>query len=115
MSHKRVAEAAGLGRTGIHRNLSHPRFGNLVLLGTVLLNAEVSAYGRPLEYTPCLECKLCVSACPVRAISTEGRIEFSARYTHDYREFRCRNPTRRRSSSGARGRASDTSRGPGRQ
>ena len=27
------AEAAGLGRMGIHRNLIHPKFGNFVLLG----------------------------------------------------------------------------------
>ena len=44
VAHKPVAVAAGLGRMGIHRNVIHPRFGNFILLGTVLLGAEVSEY-----------------------------------------------------------------------
>ena len=64
VSHKPVAVEAGLGHLGIHRNLIHPKFGNFVLLGTVLMDCDVSDYDRPLEYNPCLECKLCVSACP---------------------------------------------------
>ena len=40
VSHKPVAVAAGLGHMGIHRNVIHPRFGNFILLGTVLIGAE---------------------------------------------------------------------------
>ena len=69
VSHKPVAVAAGLGQMGIHRNVIHPKFGNFILLGTVLIDAEVSSYGQPLDYNPCLECKLCVAACPVGAIA----------------------------------------------
>lgn len=87
VSHKPVAVAAGLGQMGIHRNVIHPKFGNFILLGTVLLDAEVTAYDRPLDYNPCVECKLCVSACPVGAIGADGRFNFSACYTHNYREF----------------------------
>jgi ferredoxin len=87
ISHKVVAVAAGLGHMGIHRNVIHPRFGNFVLLGTVLAAAEISAYQEPLDYNPCLECKLCVSACPVGAIGSEGAFNFSACFTHNYREF----------------------------
>lgn len=87
VSHKPVAVAAGLGMMGIHRNVIHERFGNFVLLGTILLEAEVSETGRPIDYNPCLECKLCVAACPVGAISPEGEFNFSACYTHNYREF----------------------------
>src|SRR5262245_57566070 len=36
VSHKPVAVAAGLGQMGIHRNVIHPKFGNFILLGTVL-------------------------------------------------------------------------------
>lgn len=43
IAHKPVAVAAGLGAMGIHRNVIHPRFGNFVLLATLLLDAEVSA------------------------------------------------------------------------
>jgi NAD-dependent dihydropyrimidine dehydrogenase PreA subunit len=87
VSHKPVSIAAGLGRMGIHRNVIHPKFGNFILLGTVLLDAEVSAYSQPIDYNPCLECKLCVAACPTGAIGADGDFNFSACYTHNYREF----------------------------
>jgi ferredoxin len=87
VSHKPVAVAAGLGHMGIHRNVIHPKFGNFILLGTVLIAAEATAYDQPLSYNPCLECKLCVAACPVGAISPDGSFNFSACYTHNYREF----------------------------
>src|SRR5438046_8244714 len=72
---------------GIHRNVIHPKFGNFILLGTVLVDAEVSVYSSPIVYNPCLECKLCVAACPTGAISPDGQFNFSACYTHNYREF----------------------------
>jgi ferredoxin len=87
ISHKPVAVAAGLGQMGLHRNVIHPRFGNFILLGTVLIDAAVTEYGRPVHYNPCLECKLCVAACPVGAISADGRFDFSACYHHNYREY----------------------------
>ena len=87
VSHKTVAVAAGLGHMGIHRNVIHPKFGNFILLGTVLVDATISAYQQPLDYNPCLECKLCVAACPVGAIGSDGAFNFSACYTHNYREF----------------------------
>jgi epoxyqueuosine reductase QueG len=65
---------------GIHRNVIHPKFGNFIVLGTVLIDAETTAYGHPLNnYNPCLECKLCVAACPVGAISPDGDKNIDAR------------------------------------
>jgi Fe-S-cluster-containing hydrogenase component 2 len=87
VAHKPVAVAAGLGMMGIHRNVIHEKFGNFILLGTILLDAEVSESSQPINYNPCLECKLCVAACPVGAISAEGDFNFSSCYTHNYREF----------------------------
>jgi hypothetical protein len=49
VSHKPVAVEAGLGHMGIHRNLIHPRFGNFVLLGTVLLDCETDGYDHAIE------------------------------------------------------------------
>lgn len=87
ISHKPIAEAAGLGKMGINRNVIHPRFGNFILLGTVALDARISQYDKPIDYNPCIDCKLCVAACPVGAIAPTGEFDFSACYTHNYREF----------------------------
>lgn len=87
VSHKPIAVEAGLGHMGIHRNLIHPKFGNFVLLGTVLIGCDASGYDHPLDYNPCLECKLCVAACPVGAIGPDGSFNFSSCFTHNYREF----------------------------
>lgn len=87
VSHKPVAVAAGLGHMGIHRLVIHPKFGNFIALGTILIDAAVTAYTYPIDYNPCVECKLCVAACPVGAIGADGHFNFSACYTHNYREF----------------------------
>ncbi len=42
---------------------------------------------RPIEYNPCLECKLCVAACPRGRDLTAGRFPISNCMTHNYREF----------------------------
>jgi ferredoxin len=87
VAHKPVAVAAGLGRMGIHRNVIHPRFGNFILIGTILVAAEIGSYGKELDFNPCLTCKLCVAACPVGAIGADGAFNFSSCHTHNYREF----------------------------
>ena len=87
ISHKPLAEAAGMGRMGLHRNVIHPQFGSFILLGTVLIENPVAETATPLDYSPCLDCRLCVAACPVEAIGADGTFNFSACYTHNYREF----------------------------
>jgi ferredoxin len=87
VAHKTVAVAAGLGVMGLHRNVIHPKFGSFVLLATVLVDAPVSEYGQALDYNPCIDCKLCVAACPVGAIRKTGEFDGLACATHNYREF----------------------------
>ncbi|MGW5749175.1 4Fe-4S binding protein, partial [Amycolatopsis sp. NPDC003861] len=87
VAHKTVAVAAGLGVMGLHRNVIHPKFGSFVLLATVLVDAEVSEYGQALDYNPCIDCKLCVTACPVGAVAKDGAFDGLACTTHNYREF----------------------------
>ena len=86
LSHKPIAVEAGLGAMGHHRLVIHPRFGNFIVLGTVLLDREVTAYDQPLGFNPCIECKLCVSACPVGAICSDGHFNFTTCMTHNYRD-----------------------------
>ena len=87
VSHKLVAEAAGLGKMGIHRNVIHPIFGNFILINTILIAADVDDESKPLDYNPCLECKLCVAACPVGAIAADGHFDGVACLNHNYRDF----------------------------
>jgi epoxyqueuosine reductase len=87
VAHKTVAVAAGLGVMGLHRNVIHPKFGSFVLLATVLVDAEVSEYGQALDYNPCIDCKLCVAACPIGAIGKDGAFDALGCATHNYREF----------------------------
>jgi NAD-dependent dihydropyrimidine dehydrogenase PreA subunit len=87
VSHKPIAVAAGLGQMGIHRNVIHPRFGNFILLGTILVAAEASQQHAPISFNPCLSCKHCVAACPDGAKHGDGGFDFAACHTHNYKEF----------------------------
>lgn len=87
IAHKPVAVAAGLGQMGIHRNVIHPRFGSFINIATVLVAADLKSESRQIDFNPCFECKLCVAACPVGAIAPDGYFNFSACFTHNYREF----------------------------
>jgi len=87
ISHKPIAVAAGLGKMGLHRNVIHPVFGSFVLLGTVLIEAELDGYSSALDYNPCIDCKLCVAACPTGAIGPDGFFNPVNCMTHTYREL----------------------------
>jgi epoxyqueuosine reductase QueG len=86
VSHKTVAEAAGLGKIGYHRLLIHPVFGNYVGLGTMLIDGVVNQYDKPITFDPCIKCKLCVNVCPTGAISENGEYEFFSCMAHAYRD-----------------------------
>lgn len=87
ISHKPIAVAAGLGKMGLHRNVIHPVFGSFVLLNTVCIDAELDEYSSPLDYNPCIDCKLCVAACPTGAIGPDGYFNPVNCLTHTYREL----------------------------
>jgi len=90
LSHKLVAQAAGLGIIGTSRNFLHPKFGAYCLIDTVLTNLEFDASEyeaeRALDWNPCLECNLCVASCPTDAIKADGEFDFFACYNHTYRD-----------------------------
>jgi ferredoxin len=86
VSHKSVAEAAGMGLMGRHRIVIHPRLGSFIALGTILMDQEVTAYDRPIDFNPCIECGLCTAVCPVGAIGKDGDFNFANCMTHNYRD-----------------------------
>lgn len=91
LSHKLVAQAAGLGVIGTSRNFLHRTYGAYCLLDTVLTDLEFEAWEydeseRPLDWNPCLECNLCVASCPTDAIRADGEFDFFACYNHTYRD-----------------------------
>jgi len=88
LSHRLVAQAAGLGVIGLSRNFLHREFGAYCLIDTVITNLEFPAaeLGTPIEWNPCLQCNLCVAGCPTDAIRSDGEFEFFACYNHTYRD-----------------------------
>jgi ferredoxin/putative sterol carrier protein len=86
LSHKLVAQAAGLGIIGVSRNFLHPKFGAYCLIDTVVTNLEWPTYDAPVDWNPCLECNLCVASCPTDAIHPDGHFDFFACYNHTYRD-----------------------------
>ncbi len=86
LSHKLVAQAAGLGVIGLSRNFLHRKFGAYCLIDTVLTNLEWPACDAPVAWNPCLQCNLCVASCPTEAIKPDGDFDFFACYNHTYRD-----------------------------
>ncbi|CAO0821655.1 hypothetical protein DFAR_2520007 [Desulfarculales bacterium] len=82
VSHKPAAMAVGLGQIGLNRLLLHPRLGGFLTLGTALLDTSADCYDQLLDYNLCLDCKLCVAACPVGAIADGGGFSFVNCLTH---------------------------------
>ncbi len=69
LSHKAVAELAGLGWIGRNNLLVTPEFGSQVRLVTVLTDMSLTP-GKPVEKN-CGECSACVDVCPAGAIKME--------------------------------------------
>ena len=86
IAHKPIAVAAGMGQMGLNRIVMHPRFGNFILLDTILIDRDATAYDNPVAYNPCIECKLCAAVCPVGAIGNDGAFQFANCMTHNYRD-----------------------------
>lgn len=94
-SHKLAAHLAGLGWIGKSCLLITPDYGPRVRLATVLTDAPLEA-GRPIP-DGCGDCRRCVEACPVKAITgrpfnpKEPRdLRLRAHLCSDYSERRAR-------------------------
>lgn len=65
------AVKAGLGWIGRNHNLIIPHKGSFVVLGELLLTAEVDIYDSPIT-NHCGSCHRCIDACPTCALTDEG-------------------------------------------
>ncbi len=66
-SHKKAAVLSGLGTIGKNSMFLHRDFGARVRLGTVFTDCCFETETAS-EFVPCLDCNLCVDACPSGAI-----------------------------------------------
>lgn len=66
-SHKKIAVLSGLGTVGRSSMFIHKDFGTNVRLGTVFTDCPFELNERA-DFSPCLNCSLCVDACPSGAI-----------------------------------------------
>jgi len=76
---RELATKAGLGWTGKHTLMIHPRHGSYFLLGTLVTTLTIAtseALGYPAPLSPptdhCGSCTRCIEACPTDAIAAEG-------------------------------------------
>ncbi len=86
ISHKILAVEAGLGQMGLNRIVLHPKYGSFIQLSSILVDAELDEYGRPLAENPCIKCHLCAAVCPTGAIAKDAPFDFFACSTHCYRD-----------------------------
>ncbi|MGI6329590.1 MAG: tRNA epoxyqueuosine(34) reductase QueG [Bacilli bacterium] len=65
-----LAYRAGLGFIGKNNLLINEKFGSYVFIGTMLINIKLP-FDQPLNLS-CLNCNLCLSACPTGALNDNG-------------------------------------------
>ena len=68
ISHKMAATSAGIGWIGKNGLLINPEYGPRLSLATVLTDAPLQV-NRPIKYSMCGDCNLCVKFCPSNAIT----------------------------------------------
>jgi len=66
LSHKKIAELAGIGWLGRNNLIVHPEFGSQIRLMTILTDMPLPT-DKPLK-NDCGKCKKCVEVCPAAAI-----------------------------------------------
>ncbi len=72
---KELAVRAGLGWIGRQSLLVTPQFGTFVLLGELVIDAELDSYDTPLEGRSCGSCRSCLDSCPAQAINDNKTID----------------------------------------
>jgi ferredoxin len=68
VSHKRLAQLAGLGNYGKNALIINPTYGPWTRFSVVLTNAEMRV-DTPFDHDLCGDCEECIKACPVGALT----------------------------------------------
>lgn len=68
MSHKHAAQLAGLGVMGRSTLLINKKYGNMLLLGTLLVDAELEPDPVITESYCAPGCRRCIDSCPTKAL-----------------------------------------------
>jgi epoxyqueuosine reductase QueG len=74
ISLRHAAVSAGLGVFGRHNLVIHPRFGSRLSFTGILTSLPLPS-DPPVKEEICNDCKLCVEACPGKALEIEGKTE----------------------------------------
>lgn len=75
LAEKSYARRAGLGWIGRQSLLVNPKFGSMMHLGELVIDAEVDECDKPMEGVGCGSCRRCVEACPNGAILDNRTID----------------------------------------
>jgi epoxyqueuosine reductase len=71
---KAWAQQAGLGWIGRHSVLINKEIGSFIFLGVIIIDAEIN-YDSPVFEDHCGNCRLCIEACPTKAINGNKTID----------------------------------------
>jgi len=85
ISHRHVAEVAGLGKIGKSQLLLTPQFGARVRLTSIVTTALLESDKEADRQVCPQECNLCIDSCPAKALSSEGFDKVACvRHMHRY-------------------------------
>lgn len=95
ISDRHWAVRAGLGWIGRNTLFVHPQFGSFCYLGEIVTTAVADCYDVSYKGDGCGDCRLCIDACPNRAItaSTSGTPMLDSRRCTSYNTIENRNDT----------------------
>ncbi|MHA1378970.1 MAG: 4Fe-4S binding protein [Candidatus Helarchaeota archaeon] len=77
LSHKYVAQLAGLGEIGLSNLFLTPEWGPRVSLSCIVTDAPLKPDGPKLVDKVCTKCNKCVEACPTRALASDNYPPFN--------------------------------------